>query len=228
MKSKVLAPLSGRAQSGVLAAPAAALIALVLCACPPADDIDYEVFGPDGFMEHTFVYFDTLTQFRETSNDEDLDARIYDFQRGGPVGPMYGISAEHDHTAELIGGAAGIKGKSFRWTNRSSNSQKIKFDSMFAPLDIGSEFYISLWVYTDAPAQVRLGAFSLSGRLKETRWAETPREHSQPVSIDSGWNEVVWAGYVHEDIEVTQLGFEQVGGTVVGEFYIDDIVFWAK
>jgi len=219
MKNKVTAPFCG---------VPAALAVLVLCACAPADDIDYEIFGPGGFVEHTFVYFDNLSQFRQTDNDENIDARIYDFQRGGPEGPMYGISAEHDHTADLIGGAPDIKGKSFRWTNRSSNSERIKFDSMFAPRDIGKEFYISVWVYTESPAQVRLGAFSLSGRLKETRWPITPIAQSQNIYIDRGWNEVVWASYVHEDIQITQLGFEQVGGTVVKEFYIDDIVFWAR
>jgi hypothetical protein len=207
---------------GVLAAAA------LLCACAPVDDIDYEIFGPEGFVERKFVYFDLLSRVKETNSDEKIDAGIYDYQRGGPEGPTYGLSPNHDHTAELIGGAPGIKGKSFRWGNKTNISQRIKFDSMFTPADIGMEFYISLWVYSAAPAAVRVGAFSLSGRLKVTRWEVTPRECSQTIYIESGWNEVVWAGYVHEDLEVTQLGFEQVGGSVVDEFYIDDIILWAR
>jgi hypothetical protein len=231
MKKRWLTPLCG---IGAVLVTAAFCVS-ALCACAPADDIDYELFGPDGFLQRKFVYFDNLSRLQATNNDENIDARIYDYQRGGAEGPVFGLSAEHDHTADLIGAAAGIRGKSFWWANRTSNAQRVKFDSMFTPSDIGSTFYISLWVWSDRPAKVRLGAFSLSGRLKETLWATSPREHSPDILIDTGWNEVVWAGYVHKDFEVTQLGFEQVAGTKVlpankyyQDFYIDDIVFWAR
>jgi hypothetical protein len=204
------------------------IAAAALCACAPADGIDYEVFGPDGFMEHKVVYFDNITSFKQTENDESVDNRIYDYQRGGSEGPMYGISVMQDHTAELLGAAAGIKGKSFRWSNKTSLDQRVKFDRMFTPADIGNEYYISMWVYSTAPAKVRIGAFSLSGRLKATLWATSPREKSQDILIDTGWNEIVWAGYVHQDIQITQLGFEQTGGTVVDEFYLDDIVMYKR
>jgi hypothetical protein len=205
--------------------------AFTLCACAPADGIDYEFFGPDGFAERKFIYFDNLEEFEETSSDENADSKIKSYQlhsgvNNDPHEAM--ISSNYDHTAELVGSAAGIRGKSLRWTNRTSLSERIKFDRMFSAIDIGSEYYISLWVYSAAPAMVRLGVFSLSGRLKATRWPASPREHSPDIRIDPGWNEVVWAGYVHEDTQVTQLGFEQTGGAVAQDFYIDDIVLWAR
>ena len=206
------------------------LMTLGLSACPPADGIDYEIFGPGGFVQEKFIYFDNLTQFRETNQSEDTDARIYDYQRGGPDSPVRHecmISVDHDHTKTLIGDA-GISGKSFRWTNRTSYAQRVKFDRMFSIADIGKTFYISMWVYSAAPAKVRLGAFSLSGRLNQTLWETTPKDKSLDINIGTGWSEVVWAGYVHKDIDITQLGFEQVDGNREQDFYIDDIVFWAK
>ena len=204
------------------------LAALLLCACPPADSIDYEVYGPLGFVLDKIIYFDNQSSVSETNIDENRDSRINDFQRGGPEGPLFGLSTEYDHTTDIIGAPFSVIGKSFRWTNRTSLSERVKFDTIFAPADIGKEYYISLWVYSDEPAQVRLGAFSLSGRIRETLWAANPKEHSQNIFIGSGWNELVWAGYVHEDVQITQLGFEQVGGTAVKEFFIDDIMLWTK
>jgi hypothetical protein len=113
-------------------------------------------------------------------------------------------------------------------------TQRVKFDRIFTPADIGRTFYISLWVYTEEPIQVKLGAFTLSGRIKETRYPITPIAASQSIHIvpdpdkNGGWCEVVWAGYVHEDSQVTQLGFEQVGGNIQDYLYIDDIVIKAS
>ena len=206
------------------------------CYMPPPDDVDYEEFLPGELIEVKRIIFDGLEDFRQTGYDEETDSRVFDFQRGGPVGPTFRLTAEKDHTAAMWGAGINVRGLSFLWDNKTSYNQRIKFDKIFSTGYVGKTFHISLWVYNESEDQiwVRLGAFSLSGRIPPssgvtgTRYEDDPIASSQDIRIGPGWNEVVWVGYRHEDIQVTQLGFEQVQGVygdspMQSRLFIDDI-----
>ena len=212
----------------------AAVIMAAVSACylPPPDDTDFEACFPGDFEEVRSIIFDGLDSFRETSGNELLDNRIYDFQCIGPNSPppLYGLSAVRDHTAILLGTGGSLNGRSLMLANKTAMNQWVKLDRVFTPGDLGRTFYISLWVYNESeqPISVRLGAFSLSGRIQATLYPENPIASSPAINIGSGWSEVVWAGYRHEDAQITQLGFSQAGGPLQERLFIDDIILKAS
>jgi peptidoglycan/xylan/chitin deacetylase (PgdA/CDA1 family) len=192
-------------------------VMFMLSACPPPDGVDLEA-GESGntgndYEEVKRIIFDDLNAFIQTENPPSGGV-INDWQRGGEAGPVVELSTEQDHTTG--------NGKSLKWSGRTINYQRIKFDKIFTAANEGKKFNISMWVYTGTATTVQLGTYRISG----TGLDGTTAVDSKSFDITAGWNELVWDSYVHTDTDVTQLAIEQPNGvaSIVDTFYIDDIV----
>jgi peptidoglycan/xylan/chitin deacetylase (PgdA/CDA1 family) len=167
------------------------------------------------------IVFDDLEVFAMTKNPPDTNNGnwvINDWQGGGGTAESNAaLSAEKDHTT----GA----GKSLKFFNRTDKSYRIKFDKMFTPADLGSIFNASMWVYTDTATWIQLTVYRVSGLSYTSGKGGSDSIERSLFRVEPGWNELVWRGYVHNEIEGTQLGIEQQGAeTAVGTLYIDDLL----
>ena len=173
------------------------------------------------------IDFEKLTDFRETASSGSMPLKervIYDFQRGGDVGPTWTLSSEQNHTPD--------GSQSLRWGNRTVVNNRIKFDNIFSAADIGRKFEISLWIYSTSAAdsQIRVGAYNMSG-VSDAGYSTnaTSGLTLKSFDINPGWNEVIWTGYTHTTERITQLGLDQPNAVpVVGLLYIDDIMIKAS
>jgi hypothetical protein len=187
--------------------------------------VESAAIGPvdSNLVELLVINFDNLTAFRNTANPPSPAAdSIFDYQLGGDSGPAVELSSEQNHTS-----GAGT-GKSLKWSNRTLKYQRIKFDNVFSEADAGRTFNISIWVHSSAATKVLLGAFSVSGGSGS--YGGNPIAKND-FDISTGWNRLVWSNYLHTDLTVTQLGFQQLDSgevSVVSTFYIDDIVVQAS
>jgi uncharacterized repeat protein (TIGR02543 family) len=193
------------------------------------------------------IVFDDLTNFKLTkSSSQTLAAKeVYEFQRGGSAGPLYGsytdtatasdetknnngISSEQDHTTGT--------GKSFKWSNVTASGQRVKFEKAFSPADLGRTFKISVWVYSTAATPVRLGIYKLSGVSDDANYSNAPAyvdRAPEAVSLTANtWTELIWDNYTHTNEYATQIAVSTEGGTLSSSnpatFYIDDIVIAAS
>jgi hypothetical protein len=193
-----------------------------------------ELSGP--MVEVKRIVFDNLNNFKRTSSANTpipslLNKEIYEFQRGGDdsgvgygsEGNTNGISTEKNHTTEG-------SGKSFKWRNVTATNQKVKFDKIFSPADVGRTFSVSMWIYSDAANEVELGVYSVSNAGSTVNSQTSAVAKSPKIAIQSGWNELTWDGYTHTNSIVTQLAvgnFKNVSSGTGKTFYIDDILIKA-
>jgi len=185
------------------------------------------------------IIFDNLNNFKLTSSPTTAVAlnslEVYEFQRGGGTGPIYGDNTDGNNNNGISTGmnhTTADSGKSFKWSTVTQTTQRVKFDKAFSPADVGRTFKISVWMHSTAANTVRLSAMRLSGVIGYDGTLIVAQSDALPLTAN-GWAELTW-NYTHENAEATQLVVGDFGGSPAFStssprtFYIDDIVIAAE
>ncbi|MBE7053621.1 MAG: hypothetical protein E7391_05025 [Ruminococcaceae bacterium] len=162
------------------------------------DDITIAAKAP---KQAGLLTFDDLTEFVSEK----------DFQVGGGASNAnIFLSDEKDHTQG--------NGKSIKFFNRKADNHRIKFINILDGIEGAAK--ITMWVYPDIDATVRIGAYGTTG----TKYATLAKE-STTVNIKANqWNEVSFV-YTKIDKEALMIGIDQAKGAdkVINTMYIDDV-----